>query len=122
MTVGASGTYSIQGTDLSLQPTTGDWVERDTLGIDGGGHPIYPAGRSFELTWQLINASDLSQVISFYNQVQNTGTVAVDLPAWGLAPYQFVRYSGCTLGEPEVGQYFTDHTQEIRLLIYNVQT
>ena len=122
MTVGASGTYAVQGTDLTLQPTTGKWLDRDMVGMDGAGHPIYPAVRMFEMTWQLISASDLSQAIGFYNQVQNTGTVAVDLPQWGATPFQFNRYSGCTLGEPSVNEFFLDHTTEVRLLVYLVQT
>lgn len=122
MTIGASGTYAVQGTDFTLQPTQGRWVDRDNLGFDGGGHPIYPAIRSFELSWQLVSASDLSQIIGFYNQVQNTGTVAVDLPKWNGSPYQFERYSGCTLGEPSVQNFFNEHTQEVRLLVYGVAT
>lgn len=120
MTIGASGTYAVGGTDFTLQPTRGRWVDRDSLGFDGGGHPVYPAVRSFEMSWQLINASDLSQIIGFYNSVQNTGTVAVDLPSWNGNPYQFQRYSGCTLSEPMVGDFFVEHTQEVRLLVYNI--
>ena len=119
--IGASGTYAIQGTDLTLQPTTGRWIDRDVVGFDGSGHPIYPAIATFEMTWQLISASDFAQLVTFYNQVQNTGTVAVDLPKWGTSPHQFNRYSGCTLGEPLVNEFFLDHIEEVRLLVYNVQ-
>ncbi len=122
MTIGASGTYAAGGTDFTLQPTSGRWLGRGELGFDGSGHPIYPGVRSFEMSWQLVNASDLSQIIDFYNQVQNTGTIAVDLPKWNGNPYQFERYSGCTLGEPTVEAFFSEHTQEARLLIYNIVT
>jgi hypothetical protein len=118
--VGSSGTYAVQGTDFTLQPTSGKWQDRDAVGFDGGGHPIYAAPRTFEMSWQLINASDLYQIIAFYNSVQNTGTVAVDLPKWGAYPYQFERHSGCTLSEPTVGEYFNEHTQSVRMLVYNV--
>ena len=120
--IGASGTYAIGGTDFTLQPTEGRWINKDILGMDGGGHPIYPSVRSFEVSWGLISASDLSQIIGFYNSVQNTGTVAVDLPKWNGSPYQFDRYSGCTLGEPEINQYFEGYTQEVKLLIYGIVT
>ena len=120
MTIGATGSYAVQAVEFNLQPSRGRWLDRDVLGVDGGAHPVYPAVRSFEMSWQLINASDLAEIIGFYNQVQNTGTVAVDLPAWNGNPYQFQRYSGCTLSEPMVGEFFNEHTQEVRLLIYNV--
>lgn len=120
MTIGASGTYAVQGTDFSLQPTNGRWLDRDILGFDGAGHPIYPSIRSFEMSWQLINANDLAQIIGFYNSVQNTGSVSVDIPRWNGNPYQFQRYSGCVLGEPMVNEFFDEHTQEVKLLIYNI--
>lgn len=118
--VGASGTYAVQGTDLTLKPTQGRWLDRDVLGYDGDGHPIYPAVRSFEMSWQYISASDLSQIIGFYNQVQNTGTVAVDLPLWNGNPYQFNRYSGCVLEEPTVGAFFEGTISEVKLLVHNI--
>ncbi len=122
MTIGASGTYAVQGNDFDLQPTSGKWLDRDNLGFDGSGHPIYPAVRSFEMSWQLINAADLSEIIGFYNVVGNSGTVAVDIPKWNGSPYQFQRYSGCTLSEPIVGEFFNEHTTEVRLLIYGIVT
>lgn len=118
--IGASGTYAINGTDFTLKPTTAKWVDRDNLGMDGNGRPIYPAVRSFEMNWQLIDADSLVQLIGFFNSVQNTGTVTVDLPKWGTAPHQFERYSGCTLSEPMVNEFFEDNTQNVRMLIYGI--
>lgn len=118
--IGASGSFAIQGTDFLLQPTSTRWVDRNELGFDGGAHPVYPSVREFEMSWQLISMSDLSQIIGFYNSVQNTGTVSVDLPTWNGSSYSFQRYSGCTLGEPSVGNFFNGYVQEIRLLIYNI--
>lgn len=122
MTIGASGTYAINGTDLTLQPTQGGWRERDSYGQDGGSHFIYSRVRSYELSWQLINQSDLTQIINFYNTVQNTGTVSVDLPQWGASQFGFARYSGCVISEPAVSQYFLDHTMDVRLLIVGIVT
>lgn len=119
--IGLSGTFAFNGTQLSLQPTTTKWVDKPIYGYDGGGHPVYPAVREFEMTWQLINASDLSQIIGLYNAVQNTGTCAVDLPAWGNSLYLFTTYSGCTLQEPLVSDNFVEHTTSVKLLILNIR-
>lgn len=122
MTTGLSGTYAFNGTDLTLQPTTGKWVERTTYGVDGGGHPIYPATRSFELTWNLISPEDAKQIIDFYNAVGNTGTATACLPQWGSVDYRFRNYSGTTLREPTVGAYFNEFIEEVSLLILNIRT
>ena len=120
--VGLSGTYAFNGTDLLLQPTSGKWQERTNYGLDGGAHPVYPAVRNFELTWQLISPSDAQQIITFYNAISNTGTVVACLPEWGASAYQFRNYSGASLQEPTVGEYFNEHITEVRLLILNVLT
>ena len=118
--VGASGTYSVQGTDLTLQPTQGRWIERDILGTDGGAHPIYPTPREFELSWQLISPEDFFQLSTFYNTVSNTGSVAVDLPQFGANGYIFNRYSGCILQEPTFDNYFNGFLEGARMLVINV--
>ena len=119
---GLSGTYAFDDTDLTLPPTTGRWVTRNNYGIDGNGHPVYPALRSFELKWQLISTEDASQIIGFYNTVGNTGTVVACLPQWNNVGFEFINYSGCTLMEPEVGEYFQGFIQEVSLLVLNVRT
>lgn len=120
--IGLSGSYAMNGTNLSLQPTEGRWNQRDTYGFDGGGHPIYGTFRTFELTWQLISTSDLAQMINFFNSVSSTGTVVCDLPQYGASAYQFRRYSGCTLNEVLVGTYFEEYVQDVSLLILRIQT
>ena len=122
MTTGLSGTYAFNGADLTLQPSTGKWVERTDYGIDGGGHPVYATTRKFELTWDLISTSDAQQIINFYNTVGNTGTVVACLPEWGATQYQFKNYSGTTLQEPTVGTYFMGYIESVKLLILNVRT
>lgn len=121
MTTGLSGTYAINTTQITLQPTEGRWNERQDYGFDGLGHPIYSQVATFELRWQLISPSDLSQIINFFAQVSNTGTVAVDLPKWGDSQYSFYRYSGCTLSNVRVGEFFNEYYTDARLLIYNVR-
>lgn len=120
--IGASGTYAINNTDLTLQPTTGKWVERSQYGVDGAGHPIYSSFRSFELNWDLISPSQVKQLIDFYNTVSATGTVVACLPKWGDTDYVFFNYSGSTLGEPVVDTYFQGYLQSVKLLVLNIRT
>lgn len=122
MSQGTSGTYAFNGTDFLLQPSSGRWVQRTEFGIDGAGHPIYPAVREFELVWDLIAIGDLQQINNAYNQVGNTGTVVVDLPKYGDVQYNFFSYSGCTLAEPSYDPYFMGYVQNVKLLVLNVRT
>lgn len=121
MTQGLSGSFAINGTNLSLQPTTQHWLDRESYGIDGAGHPVYSQFKSYELTWQLISPSDFAQLVNFYNQVSNTGTVVVDLPRWGSSTYDYYSYSGCTLTEPTLGEDFVEHFQEAKMLILKIR-
>jgi len=121
MTIGLSGSYAFNGSNLTLQPETGQWNDRDSFGIDGGGHPIYSSARNFELSWGLVSMSELAQITNFYNGVQNTGTCSVDLPRWGDSQYIFTTYSGCTLQEPTVGTYFETYVQDVRLVVLNIR-
>lgn len=122
MTTGLSGTYAINDVDFSLQPTSGKWTERTRLGVDGAGHPVYPQVRGFEMTWNLISTADAQQIIGMYNAVSNTGTAVVCLPEWNNAHFEFKNYSGCTLQEPEAGEYFQGWITDFRLLVLNVRT
>lgn len=122
MTTGLSGTYAINNTDLTLQPSTGRWVERTSYGVDGSGHPLYSNFRSFELTWELISTSDAKQLIDFFNTVSTTGTVVACLPKWRDTDYTFYNYSGTTIGEPAVGEYFQGFIQNVKMLLLNIRT
>ena len=122
MTAGLSGTYAFNGTNLNQSPTTHKWVERTSYGFDGGGHPVYSAVRSFELTWNLISTDNAKQLIDFYNTVGNTGTITSCLPQWGSVDYRFKNYSGTTLQEPEMGNYFDEYIEDFRLVIMNINT
>ena len=64
--VGLSGTFAINGTNFLLPPTESGWVGRNDFGIDGGGHPIYPAMREFEISWGLAHPTDVKQIIDAY--------------------------------------------------------
>lgn len=122
MTTGLSGTYAVNGTDLSLPPTTGKWLDRASYGVDGNAHTVYSQYRDFELKWELISTDDASQIIGFYNQVGNTGTVTVCLPKWGDPTFTFYNYSGTTLVEPIVGEYYQGYIQSVTLVVVNART
>lgn len=117
-----TGTYAINGTSLSLQPTSGRWMPQDELRISGDGHSIYPTVRDFELQWQLESPSDFNQLVSMFNSIQITGTVVVDLPAYGNALYTFFSYSGCVLRQPEIGNYFEQNINNVVLVVRNIRT
>ena len=122
MTTGLSGTFAFNDTNLNQYPTTHRWVERTQYGIDGGGHPVYPQIRSYEMTWNLISPENAQQIINFYNQVGNTGTITTCLPEWNASDYRFKNYSGTTLEEPEMQGWFMGFIEELKLLVLSVNT
>lgn len=122
MTTGYSGSFGVNGINFILQPTDSQWGNREELGIDGGGHPIYPAFREYELSWALARPEDVKQLIDVYRSVGNTGSATFDLPEWGADGYKFVSYSGCTMNEPKVGKYFNEYITDVKLTIMKVRT
>ena len=114
--------YGINGSGFALQPSIGRWTQRDNLGTDGGGHPIYPAVRQFEMQWELSSQAELKELIDYFSLVSNTGTAVVSLPQYGAPSYIFKNYSGCTLSEPEFGEYFEEYSKSVSLLVFNVRT
>jgi len=121
MTV-STGTYQISGTDLLLQPTSGRWIPRKAIRMDGNGHPVYPGVREFEMRFQLGEPGDYSQLQDFFESVGNTGTVVVDLPKYGYTSYEFESYTGCVLREPETREYFSQHQRHFTILVTNIRT
>lgn len=118
---GYSGTYAVNNVDFVLPPTSGKWVNRTQYGVDGQGHPIYSAVRSFELAWDLMSPTDVQQIIGFYNQVV-TGTVVACLPQWNAPGFLFYNYSGTTLTEPEVSEYFQGYTTTVKMTVLTIRT
>lgn len=114
-------TYRIQNTILLTQPSDGNWVQRQSLGTDGAGHPVYPAPREYQLTWDIIDAASYSQLQGFYDVAGNTGTVSVTLPQYASSTYQDHDYSGCVLQEPNYDKYFEQHYTGVKLLIANIR-
>lgn len=117
-----SGSYKINGVEILLQPTTGRWIPRQTLGIDGNGRAIYPALRQFELNWQLGSQADFDDLLTYFESLTVTGSLVVDLPKWDNSVYVFESYTGCLIREPEAGPYFTQNKLAIRMLITNIRT
>lgn len=117
-----SGSYKLNGTELTMQPTSGRWLPRTELGIDGLGHSVYSGVREFEMRFNLQSPIEYNQLITFFNGHQPTGTVIVDLPGFGINSYNFISYTGCVLQEPEMGEYFNENHQEVILLVRNVKT
>lgn len=122
MTQGYSGSFAVNGTNLILPPTTSGWGARSELGIDGGGHPIYPAVREYEMTWGLAHPNDVKQLLDAYAICASTGTVVFDLPQWSADGYIFYSYSGCTMREPKVGDYFNEYIEDVKVNILMVRT
>lgn len=117
-----SGTYRINGTELTIQPTSGRWIPLSPIGITGDGHPVYPSVRTFELRWNLTDQESVDQLRVFFELTRTTGTVVVDLPKFTGTIYDFYAYSGCVLYEPERGAYFVEHTTDFVMMVGNIVT
>jgi hypothetical protein len=117
----SSGTYSINGVALNLQPTSGKWEDKPSLGFDGNGHPIYPPTTDFTMTWDLISTNDLNQLTNFYNAVSNTGTVVTELPKWGDVNYLFYSYSGTIVQRPTVSEYFQYYVTGVKMVVSKIR-
>ena len=123
MAPGHSGSYAVNGSKFLLQPSTAGWNDRDNLGFDGGGHIIYPPLRSFSVQWGLAHPNDVAQLIDVYNSIGNTGTVVFDLPKWkSTSEHYSESYSGCTMSEPKMGNYFNGYIEDVSFQIFKIVT
>ncbi len=114
-------TYKINGTDLTLQPETGQWnAQRSSYGTDGGGHGIFPRAHTFEMKWSFMSMAEFNQLYNFYLTTSVTGTAVAMLPEYGAATYQFREYSGTVLQEPESGAFFEEYVSDVRLVINRI--
>ena len=115
-------TYKINGAELSLQPTTGKWMPRLFIDVDGNGYPVYSAVREFEMMFQVATPEDFQQLQNAFNSLGVTGTAVVDLPTYATGTYTFFPYSGCVLREPEMAEYFSEHHMNVRFVISSIRT
>jgi len=116
-----SGTYKINGTAFDPQPTTGRWLPRESLGIDGNMQAIYPLYHEFECTWQLEKPSDFYELQNWFEGMSAIGNIVADLPEYAANTYRFFSYSGCVIREPQMGVYFTEHHTDVTLLISKIR-
>lgn len=114
--------YQINGTGIPLEPTEGRWLERELIGYDGNGRPIYPATRQFELRWGLADPGEVWQLQEWFQTIGATGSLVASLPRYAWPAYEFHAYSGVYIHEPTVNTYFTEHYTEIVLLVTNIRT
>ncbi len=113
--------YQINGTGIPLEPEEGRWLERDMLGYDGNGRPLYAPTHQFEMRWGLMSAGEVWQLQSWFQSVGATGSVVVGLPRYAWPAYEFRNYSGCYISEPTVNTYFTEHYTDVKLLVTNIR-
>ena len=115
-------TYKINGSTITLQPTTGKWEARDPIGVDGNGHAVYSSMREFEMRWGFMSMSEFQELQGFYDSIGNTGTAVVSMPQYGASTYTFYDYTGCVVREPEAGEFFEQYVSDVKLLIVKVST
>ena len=121
--------YRISGRPI-LEPTTGRWLSRDVVDVQGDGRPIYGSTRAFEMRWQLESYEQWSLLVATFNELQSSGTTVARLPAYPTLPFPmatgsafaFQEYSGVVLSEPSVGAFFQDWPTDVTLLIANIVT
>lgn len=114
--------YAINGVTFTLQPTSGQWLPRLTLGIDGNGKMVYAPLRQFQMTFDLSTPAEFDQFRTYFDSLSVTGSLIVDLPRWDSTTYVFRSYTGCYIREPEVSTYFTENLQRVVLLVTNIRT
>lgn len=118
-----TGSYKIDYVELIDQPTVGRWVPREIVGIDGTGHPVYPATREFEMSWNLISPACYNQIYLMFRNASGTAYITAELPIYGGSAFNFRLYSGCTIQDITFGdEYFTDdgYIPNVRLTLMNI--
>jgi hypothetical protein len=117
--------YVVNGTTLPC-PTTGRWVPRRPVDVQGDNRPLYAPVRSYELRWNLQSFEDWAVLVAEFENLQTTGTAVVELPAYPTitgGSYEFREYSGCTLDEPAIGPFFNqEYPTNVALIIGNIRT
>jgi hypothetical protein len=111
-------TFKINGIPFLTNPSNHKWADRNVLGYDGNGHPVYVAPRQFEFSFDWVDAETFSQLVGFYQAT--SGTCSVDLPKWNSPTGGFATYSA-TLQEPTYANSFEGNYGSVRFLILNVR-
>ncbi len=111
--------------NVILKPTSGRWVPRRPLGVQGDNRPIYPGVRRFELRWRLMSTEDWATLQANFFSIEASGTNTVRIPEFPSATgqaYAFREYSGTTLHEPNIGPFFETYPTRVVLIIDNIVT
>ncbi len=106
-----------------LEPTSGRWMPRRPLDVQGDNRPIYPGVRTFELRWQLASYADWAALQVSFDSIESSGDNVVTLPAYPTetgSSYAFREYSGTTMSEPLTGPLFETYPSNVVLLIGNI--
>lgn len=115
--------YRINGNHI-LDPSTGQWLNRRAIDVQGDGRPIYAPVRAFELKWELTNYQDWADLQHFFRLIDASGTVTAHLPGFPLvsgSAFAFQEYSGCVMGEPTIGPFFAQqYPTDVSVLILNI--
>lgn len=114
--------WTING-NVIFKPTTGEWLPRRPLGIQGDNRPVYPPVRSFRMRWVLEAYEDWATIQDFFRAIESSGTNVVTIPAFPTATGQshaFREYSGTTLSEPTIGPFFETFPRNVVLVINNI--
>ena len=118
---GTSGSFAVNGTAFTLQPFQFGWNDKEVIGEDGTGRPLYPAVTTFTIKWKLMGTADFKQINDFYQAVSVSGTAIVDLPKWGDTDYTFQSYSGTYLTRPTFEKYFNGYIEGVSMTVTNIR-
>lgn len=121
--------WRIQGRPV-LEPTSGRWLPRGAVDVQGDNRPLYTPVRAFEMSWTIDTYEQWSLLVATFNELQSSGTCVVRIPAYPSltfpsatgSAYAFREYSGCTLAEPTIGEFFEGYPTDMALLIANIVT
>lgn len=103
-----------------LCPTAVQWMPRSVLDVQGDNRPIYSPIHTVQLRWEFVNYEQWASAQDVFNLVQSTGTAVATLPGFPTATgsaMAYQDYSGCVLGEPQVGQFFAESYPESMILV-----
>lgn len=112
----------LNGTPFLQQPTDHNWIERESIGVDGNGVSVLVAPRQYQMKWDFLDTDAFQDINNQYIAQGITGSVVVTLPTWVGNPYQFTNYSGCIIRELAFDNYFQNWYSNVRLLIVRINT
>jgi hypothetical protein len=113
-------TFYVGATKLLTQPSDHRWADRNILGYSGNANPIYSTPRSYEMSWEWLEADAFQQLIGFYQNASGT-TKSVSLPAWNSATGGYASYNA-QLSEPTYQNSFMGAYGSVRWLLVNIRT